>query len=285
MLSESFKRNAGQVYLSLVPFVATLLAFVTGHVSYKIYLPVWMLNVCLMIVAAWYLGAHVIKRKDKENRNLAIVACILIAPTLFTSLIAGLGVPPETVSEWVTTGTEQQLRFSLLIISGILIGLGFILLREIIKKTAGNFLAQLGFGAIVIVVPILIFNMAFWHSFALEAYKIKLSSENGKTLEWFSAFRNLVWILSVVEVSLTYFAIIAFVSALKAAGWFRKSTSLIYILISSIAIVSIFLSPLYPGTVIFSGFPYYPFMIPAIPFFLIHFIGVNLLRKAGSMQV
>lgn len=282
MQSTTFKRNAGQTYLSLVPFVATFLAFTTGHVSYKIYLPLWIINACLMIIAAWFLGAHVIKNNDTEKKHLAVVACLLLAPTLLTSIFGGMGVPPDTVKEWVTTATEQQVRFSFLIISGILIGFGLILLREKLKQTEGNFYAQLGFAAIIIALPVLVFNMSFWHSFAIETYKIKIASVSEKTPEWFLPVVNQVWVLSIVEVSLTYLAIIAFVAALKSANWFRKIPSSIYISISLLAIVCILLYPLYPGSAVFSGFPYYPFMIPAIPFFLIYFIGVNLLRKAGA---
>ncbi len=117
-----------------------------------------------------------------------------------------------------------------------------------------------------------------------ETYKIKLASGSGKTPDWFLPAINQIWILSVVEVSLTYFTIIAFAAALKSANWFRKIPSRIYIIISILAIVCILLQPLYSGSVVFSGFPYYPFMIPAIPFFLIYFIGVNLLRKVGTIN-
>lgn len=282
MQSTVFKRNAGQIYLTLVPFVATILAFATGHVSYKIYLPLWIINICLMIIAAWFLGAHVIKNNDTEKRHLAIVGCLLLAPTLLTSIFGGMGAPPDTINEWVASATEQQVRFSFLIISGILICFGLILLREKLKGTPGNFYAQLGFAAILIVLPILIFNMSFWHSFALETYKIKINSVPEKFPEWFKPIVNQVWVLSVVEVSLTYLAIAAFVAALKSARWFHKVPSCIYIIISLLAIVCILLYPLYPGSTVFSGFPYYPFMIPAIPFFLIYFIGINLLRKVGT---
>ncbi len=282
MQSTVFKRNIAQIYLSLVPFVVTILAFTTGHISYKIYLPIWIINICLMVVAAWFLGAHVIKNNDSEKRHLAIVACLMLAPTLLTSIFGGMGTPPGTIKEWVTTATEQQARFSLLIISGILICFGFILLRDKLRRTAGNFYAQIGFAAILIALPILIFNMSFWHSFAIETYKIKINSVSEKTPEWFIPAVNQVWILSMVEVSLTYLAIAAFVAALQSANWFRKTPSRIYIIISLLAIVCIMLYPLYPGSRVFSGFPYYPFMIPAIPFFLIYFIGINLLRKTGT---
>jgi len=284
MQSTTFKKNAGQVYLSLVPFFATFFAFATGHISYKIYLPIWIINVLLMIMAAWFLGAHVIKNNDTEKKQLAIVGCFLLAPTLLTSIFGGMGVPPGTVKGWIETANEQQIRFSFLIISGILIVFGFTLLREKLKQTEGNFYAQLGFASIIIAVPILIYNMSFWHSFVLETYKIKLASVSQKTPEWVLPIVNQVWILSVVEVCLTYIAIIAFVAALKSANWFRKVPSNIYIIISVLAIACIILYPIYPGFEVFSSFPYYPFMIPAIPFFMIYFIGINLLRRAGTNE-
>lgn len=282
MQSSKLKQNAGQLYLSLVPFVATFLAFTSGHISYKIYLPIWAVNVCLMIVSAWYVGAFVIRNNNPEKKHLALVGCLLLAPTLMTSIFGGMGTPPGTIKEWVLTATEQQVRFSILIISGILIGFGFILLKEKLNQTTGNFYAQFGFAAIIIAMPIMIFNMSFWHSFALEAYKIKINSPSGKSPEWFTPFINQVWVLSIVEVSLTYFAIIAFSAALKSANLFRKTASYIYITISALAIVCILLYPLYPDSTIFSGFPYYPFMIPAIPFFLIYFMGINLLKNVGT---
>jgi hypothetical protein len=83
-------------------------------------------------------------------------------------------------------------------------------------------------------------------------------------------------------VVLTYFAIAAFAASLRFAGWFRKMPSRIYIVVSLLSVLSILLYPLYPGAIAFSGFPYYPFMIPAIPFMLIYFMGINLLRRAGN---
>ena len=282
MRSTTFRQNAAQVYLSLVPFVATLLAFTTGHVSYKIYLPIWIINICLMSIAAWLIGAHAIRSNNTEKKQLAIAACFLLAPTLLTSIFGGMGTPPDTIKEWVATAAEQKVRFSFLIASGILISFGLFLLRETLKGTKGNLYAQLGIAAIAIAIPLLVINMSFWHSYAIETYKIKLASTEGKTPEWFLPVINQVWVLTVVEVSLTYFTIVMFTAALRSANWFHKIPSCIYVIISLLAIVSILLYPLYPGSAVFSGFPYYPFMIPAIPFFLIYFIGINLLKKAGT---
>ena len=281
MQGKNLKRTLSQVYLSLVPVAATFFAFVTGHVSPGIYLSIWGLNAILMIIAAWVLGANAINKNDVEKKHLALAACLLLFPTLLAFVFFGMGAPPDTVKDWVDTATEQQARFTILIVGGIIITFGLVLLRETLKKTQGDFYAHLGLAAILIAMPLFLFNMSFWHSFALETYKIKLAAPE-KTLDWSIPPRSLVWALSMVEVSLIYIAIAAFAAALKSAGWFRKIPSHIYIIISIIAIVSILLYPLYPFSSAFSGFPYYPFMIPAIPFFVIYFMGINLLKKLNN---
>ena len=282
MQPAMFKRNVGQIYLSLVPILTTIFAFVTGHISYKIYLPIWIINVCLMIIAAWILGAHVIRNHDHEKKHLAVIGCFLITPGLLVSIFFGMGAPPETPAEWVATATEQQVRFSILIICATLIGFGLGLLREKLKTTGENFYSQLGFTAIMMAIPLFVIVTTFWHSFALESYRIQMASASEKIPEWYLPIRKQVWVISMVEVVLIYLATAAFAASLKSAGWFRKTPSRIYIVISLFAIIIILLYPIYPVSVTSAGFPYIPFMIPGVTFFMLYFIGINLLRRAGN---
>jgi type II secretory pathway component PulF len=60
MQTDQLKRNASQIYLTLVPFLAAVFGLGVGYVSYKIYLPIWIINVCLMVTATWILGALVV---------------------------------------------------------------------------------------------------------------------------------------------------------------------------------------------------------------------------------
>ena len=94
METKLFKRNAGQIYLTLVPVLTAVLGLGIGYVSYKIYLPIWLINVCLMGAAAWVLGAHVIRAHDIEKKHLVACALFLIVPWMLISVIAGLGAPP-----------------------------------------------------------------------------------------------------------------------------------------------------------------------------------------------
>ena len=111
----SVKRRIGQIYLSLVPLWTFILAMGVGYISYKIYLPVWIINVGIMVIAAWILGLHVVRNHDTEKQQLALGAFFLIVPYLLISMFFGLGPPPETVTGWVATATEQQIRCIMLI--------------------------------------------------------------------------------------------------------------------------------------------------------------------------
>jgi len=61
---------ASYVYLLLVPIIASGLGFGVGHVSYTIYLPIWLLNTILMTLASWTLGLHIIQITDSEETQL-----------------------------------------------------------------------------------------------------------------------------------------------------------------------------------------------------------------------
>src|SRR3954451_15232322 len=137
MKRNNLKRNLSQVYLSLVPVRVSAFGLIVGYISYKVYLPVWIVNVCLMVTAAWILGLHVIRNPDAEKKQLAIGAFFLIVPYLFISMFFGLGPPPDTAAAWIATATEQQIRFIMLIIAGVFIAIGFAVLREKLKNTNG----------------------------------------------------------------------------------------------------------------------------------------------------
>jgi hypothetical protein len=271
------------IYLCSVPVLTFILAFQLGHISYKIYVPIWLLNFCLMIVAAWVLGAKAFKSAEKEKRYLAYGAGLLILPTCFLSILFGMGAPPDTIQQWVDTATEQKIRFDILLADGILIALGLSLIRLVLHEKGEKLFAQLGYTAIVIAIPLFFINTSFWHSFALQSYKIKIANgTSNKPLEWYAPACQQIWIITIGQVLLTYFSVAMFAGSLRQIRVFRRVPAVIYIAFSAIAIVSILLFPLYPDATAFSGFPYYPFMIPAVPIMLCYYMGVNLLRTCSN---
>jgi len=235
-----------------------------------------------MALAVWTLGIKAFKSAEKEKRYLAYGSCLLVLPTSLLAILFGMGAPPDTIQEWVDTATEQKVRFDILLAGGILVALGLSLIKLVLQEKGEKLYTQLGYTAIAIAIPLFFINTSFWHSFALQSYKVKIAhGAAGKPLEWFTPAAQQVWIITIGQVLLTYFSVALFASSLRQTRIFKRAAAVSYIAFSVIAIVSILLFPFYPGATAFSGFPYYPFMIPAVPIMLCYYVGVNLLRYAG----
>ncbi|MBZ5855504.1 hypothetical protein [Flavihumibacter profundi] len=232
-----------------------------------------------MVTAAWFLGLNVIRKNDLEKKHLAFGAFFLVIPWILVSIFFGFGPPPGNAKEWVATATEQQVRYSILVIAGVFIAFGFAVVRERLKNKGEFFYSLLGFLSIIIAIPLFIINMLFWGFFLTETFRILVASTSDKTPEWFMPVRSFFGLISIVEVSLTYLAIAALAASLKLTGWFGKIPSLIYIIMSLSAFIIIVLSAFGREPFAQAGFA---LSIPAIPFVMPYFIGINLLRRAGN---
>lgn len=280
MQSKLLKRNLSQLYLTLVPVLTIVFALGIGYVSYKIYLPIWLINVVLMTIATWVLGARVIKTGDQEKTHIVACALFFIAPTMLSSMFAGLGAPPyESPKAWVSSANEQLIRYYFLLAMGVLIAFGYAILREKLKKTAGNFYALLGSIAIQIAIPIFLIDMSFWGFYLTKLYRIIAASSIQKTPEWVLPLRNQFFYINMMVAALVYLATAAFAMSLKKAGWFKPVACNIYILISLVFFLLDVLPPTLPEPFATLNFIV---SIPAVPFMLPYFIGINLLRKVGS---
>ena len=131
----------------------------------------------------------------------------------------------------------------------------------------------------MIAIPLFIVNMAFYNSFILETFRIHVASASEKMPEWFAPIKSQMVVILVVEVALTYLATAFFAASLKSAGWFRKTASNIYIIISLLCFLLIILSTFSPEPIATVGSV---FGIPALPFIMPYFIGINLLRRASN---
>jgi hypothetical protein len=280
MRSKLFKRNLSQLYLTLVPVLTIVLGLGIGYTSYQIYLPVWSLNVVLMIISAWVLGAHAIKKGDEEKKHIVACALFFIAPSMLSSLFAGLGAPPyENPKLWVASANEQLTRYYFLLAMGLLIACGYAVLREKLKKTPGNFYALLGFIAIQIAIPIYLIDMSFWGFYLTKLYRIMAATSITKTPEWVLPLRNQFFYINMMVAALVYLATAAFAMGLKKAGWFKPAACHIYIAISLVFFLLDVLPPTLPEPFATLNFIV---SIPAVPFMVPYFIGVNLLRKVGN---
>lgn len=270
------------IYLLLVPFIASGLGFGVGHVSYKIYLPIWILNIVLMAIASWTLGLHINQENYEEEKKLATTTFFLIIPWILISMFAGLGPPPETASDWTASATEQQVRYFMLVICGVFIAFGFAGLREKIKIKGESFYSLLSMTAIFIAIPLFVINMLYWGFYLTELFKIQTTTKSTNFPDWFLPIRQLFSLVSVVEVALTYFATFALVAAMRKVNWLSKQSSALYALFCLLAFIIIILSAFFKETFEIPGFAV---SIPASPFLMPYFIGVNLLRRIGNKNL
>ena len=281
MNSMLLKRKASRIYLWLVPVLVVILGLSFGKTNYTFYLPIWILNVVLMVMASWILGLHVINDKNR-SKHIAVGAFCLIVPTILVSMFFGLGPPPQTPAGWVATFTEQQVRYSMLTAAGIFIALGFTLLKEKQKNDGENYYSLLGSIAINIAIPLFILDMLFWGFSLTESFKILFATNTEKMPEWFKPFRQIFGMVSVVEVALTYLAIMFFCVSLNMTGRLSKTSKNIYVVLSLIAFLLIILSAFLPEPFVTAGFAV---SIPAIPFLMPYFIGINLLKREGDQLI
>ena len=283
LMKSRASKLTSYIYLLLVPIITVGLGFGLGHVSYKFYLPIWLLNVVLMIIASWSLGLNVIRLKNEEENKLVKAAFFLIVPWILISMFAGLGPPPNTAAEWTATAKEQQVRYFMLVIGGVFIAFGFAGLRDRLKTKGENFYSLLSLTAVLIAIPLFIINMLYWGFYLSELFKIQPAANitNFPTNfpEWFLPTNQLFGSISVTEVALTYFATFAIALSMRKIGWLSKTSSFFYILISLLAFAAVILAAFLTETFKAVGAVA---AIPAFPFLMPYFIGVNLLRQVGN---
>ena len=279
-----FPKNISQLYLTLVPFAAAIIAFVVGHISYKVYIPIWMVHTCLMILATWMLSGQSMPSQDVGKRKLVMSTLFLIAPWLFISIFSGMGPPPTTAAGWVETATEQQVRYAILLLSGVLITVGFALLRNQLKQAGEDVYSSIGLVTILLAMPLFILNMTYWGSFLTESFRIFVASGAAKRPDWYLPLRAQFALISGVEVGLTYLATAAFAVSLKTTRWFKPLACQLYILFSLLGFLlsvlpDLSFTPLTVGSYLVS--------IPAFPFIMPYLMAINLLsipdtiRKSG----
>jgi hypothetical protein len=280
MQANRYARTISQVYLTLVPFLGLVIAFAIGHSSYKIYLPIWLLHAGLMVLAAWVLGGHLSRGQDAGKKRLAVIGLFLIAPWVLISIFAGIGPLPANAAEWVATATEQQIRYYILILAGVLAAGGFMLLRDYLKVNGENLYSLLGSTAVLIATPLFIVNMAFWGSFLTESYRLFTASAAAAARpDWYLPVRALFESISIVEVALIYLATMAFAAALWRSAMLKPAACKVYIAVSLVGCVLCALPSSVPGPLAIASFAV---SIPAIPFIMPYLMAVNLLRRAGN---
>src|SRR5271170_1603913 len=94
MKEKILQRNLSQIYFTAVPVLTVVFGLGVGYINYKIYLPIWLINVFLLIMASWVLGRHAFRTNNKDKKTLVVCALFFIIPIMLVSMFVGLGAPP-----------------------------------------------------------------------------------------------------------------------------------------------------------------------------------------------
>ncbi|MBD2705874.1 hypothetical protein IC229_35075 [Spirosoma sp. BT702] len=262
-------------YLTLVPFLAAGVALVIGHSKPQLYLPIWMAHALLMAFAVWSLGKNCFTNPDPEQRQLGTIALLVIIPWIGFTVFAGMGPPPTSIPEWVETATEQQVRYALLIIGGMLITVGLALLANKLRQSGEKQYWLLGLLALGIAMPLFIANMAYWGSFLVESFTNFSAASVAKRPDWYLSMRALFSWISGVEVALLYLATAAFGVALQSVGWLTSTACRLYVVFSLVGALLIVLPTLSIEPLEIAS---YLVSIPAFPFIMPYLMALNLLN-------
>lgn len=281
MYNNLFILKLSKIYLTAIPFLAAILAFAIGHVNYKIYLPIWLINSILMILAAWILSRQNAAKRDDAKSRLIISGWFLIIPWIFISIFAGFGPPPSTIEGWVENAMEQQIRYLILIVAGISITIGLVLISEELKRKGEFFYSALGRITMSIAIPLFIINMTFWGSFLTASFKIFVASSSQKRPDWYLVMKEQFMIIGMTEVSLIYLATFAFAMSLKTAGFLSSRACRIYAVVSLCGAILNLIPPGNPDPLSTIS---YLVSVPAFPFIMPYLMGVNLLANRDLNQ-
>lgn len=281
MRNNLFILKLSKIYLTAIPFLAAILAFAIGHINNKIYLPVWLINSILMILAARVLSRQNADKHDDAKSRLITGGWFLIVPWIFISIFAGFGPPPSTIEGWVENAMEQQIRYLILIVAGISITIGLILISEELKRKGEYLYSALGRITMSIAIPLFIINMTFWGTFLTESFKIFVKSPLQKRPDWYLVMKEQFMIIGMTEVSLIYLATFAFAMSLKTSGFLSSRACRIYAVVSLCGAVLNLIPPGSPDP--FSTISYMV-SIPAFPFIMPYLMGINLLANRDRNQ-
>ena len=183
-------------------------------------------------------------------------------------MFAGLGPPPHTSAEWTATAKEQQVRYFMLVISGVFIAFGFVGLRDMLKRKGENFYSLLSLTAILIAIPLFIINMLYWGFYVTELFKTHTIVNRSDLPEWVLPTYQLFLLIATFLIVL----------AMRKLNWLSKTSGFFYILFSLLAFVLIILVGFFQETFQVGG----TVAIPAFPFVMPYLIGVNQLRQVGN---
>jgi hypothetical protein len=269
-------RRVSYVFLCIVPFLSFVVGGVRAFRIPGVYQAVGVAYFAAIAIAAWTLGARIIRAGAQDRRLLGSAGTLLVIPFALVALLwVGIGGP------WQATVAENQMRYLVLIVMATAIAGGFVVLREALSQAGERFYATLGFAAIMLSGPLYL----IWNTFAFGAYFGK--EHAGEVPAAIVSLRDTLDLLLFVAGFLTYFATAAFAASLGRVQWVGRGAARAFMIVNAVALLFLVMRGVqYPdgrATPWYTS-PGFIVGIPAVPFIMPFLLGVVLLRRAGEEQ-
>jgi hypothetical protein len=229
----------------------------------------------LIAVAAWALGLGAARRGVTQQRVLGAAAALLLASGAVISLGWNMG-PPPAGDLFLTTRLDQQFRYTALLIGALLALGGLTVLRSSLDQAGDRTWSALGHTTMLLsTLLFVVVNAALQIGF--EA--VRQEASTGREPSWVDPFRNYFVYLTIFWAVFTYLGTAFYAVSLRKVGWMSNTAAWVFISSSLAAVALVPFFPLAPGPL---GMPGFVLCIPAVPYFMTYWIGVNLARQAGE---
>src|SRR6187455_237227 len=114
-------------------------------------------QVSVLILSAWMLGARAIFRGADQRRTLALAGALLVLPWMLLALLPGVGRPDQA------SLPDNETRYVILLLDTIAVGCGLVFLREALVQAGERFHSTLGMAAALIATPLYLVWGAIMH--------------------------------------------------------------------------------------------------------------------------
>ena len=276
MREESTLRRASYLILCFVPL---LIGPLTGSRGLRIPVVHEVLGILLfgtIAVSGWWLARPEVESRGDLASLLRLAGALLLTPTTLIALLwVGLATP------WDATLSENKMRYAVLLAGSIGITVGFLLLKEALDESGERLFSTLALATS------LLSGTAYvvWTSFQLGDFALRLAK--GEASPVIVSINNVFDALLFAASALAYVATAAFAHAFSRVGWLGQNASRVYVGLNLLAVTLLMLRGVSfpsPGG---ESAPWYTrpgFIvgIPAVPWFMPYFLGVLLLKRAGS---
>ena len=268
------RSRAIQIILWLLPFVPlTSLAY--HYDGLYMYMIAGAIQAVLIAVAAWTLGLGAARRGVTQQRVLGAAAALLVMSGAILSLGWNMG-PPPAGDQFLATRLDQQFRYTALLIGAICALGGLTVLRSSLDQAGDRVWSPLGHTTMLLSTLLFaVVNAALQIGF--EA--VRQESSTGREPNWVEPFRNYFVYLTIFWAVLAYLGTAFYAASLRKVGWMSHTVAWLCIGGCVVAMGLVPFFPLAPGPL---GMPGFVLCIPAVPYFIPYWMGVNLARRAGE---